>query len=233
LLRISKKKYYNNYYYNNYFIKHSKDSKRIWNGVKQIIYLKKNSNCNLTKIIYNGQELNDSKKIADAFGDYFANVGENLAREIPKVDKSPLDYIHNYSPTNSFYLSPTTSAEIESMITALKLGKATGPSSLPINILKILKQFISKPLEIVFNASFATGIVPSKFKIARVIPVFKKGLQININNYRPISLLSVFNKLLGKLMYNRLSSFFENLNILYDNQFGFRLNIQLSMLFFL
>ena len=51
---------------------------------------KKNSNCNPTKIIYNGQELNDSKKIADAFGDYFANVGENLAREIPKVDKSPL-----------------------------------------------------------------------------------------------------------------------------------------------
>ena len=83
LLRISKKKYYNND-----FIKHSKDSKRIWNGVKQIIYLKKNSNCNPTKIIYDGQELNDSKKIADAFGDYFANVEENLAREIPKVDKN-------------------------------------------------------------------------------------------------------------------------------------------------
>lgn len=108
------------------------------------------------------------------------------------------------------------------MITALKFGKTIGPSSLPINILKIFKKFISKPLEIVFNASFATGIAPSKFKIARVIPVFKKGLQININNYRPISLFSVFNKLLEKLMYNRLSSFLENLNIIYDNQFGFR-----------
>ena len=85
------------------------------------------------------QLVNDSKKIADAFGDYFANVGENRAKEIPKVDKSPLDYyIHNYSPSNSFYLSPTTSAEIETMITALKLGTVTGPSSLPINILKIL-----------------------------------------------------------------------------------------------
>jgi hypothetical protein len=91
-----------------------------------------------------------------------------------------------------------------------------------LNCLQILKQFISKPLEIVFNASFATGIVPSKSKIARVIPVFKKGLQINVINYRPISLLSVFNKLLEKLMYKRLSSFLENLNILYDKQFGFR-----------
>jgi hypothetical protein len=57
---------------------------------------------------------------------------------MPKVDKSALDYIHNYSPSNSFYLSPSTSAEIEPMITALKLGKATGPSSLPINILQTI-----------------------------------------------------------------------------------------------
>ena len=56
-------------------------------------------------------------------------------------------------------------------------------------------------LETIFNTSFLTGIVPDKFKMARVIPIFKKGSQTSLNNYRPISLLSVFNKLLEKLMY--------------------------------
>ena len=54
------------------------------------------------------------------------------------------------------------------------------------------------------------------------IPVFKKGSQTCLSNYRPISLLSVFHKLLEKLMYNRLINFLENHDILFDKQFGFR-----------
>ena len=81
---------------------------------------------------------------------------------------------------------------------------------------------ISKPLEIVFNSSFETGIVPDKFKIARVFPIFKNGLESNVSNYRPISLLSVFNRVLEKLMYKRLIKFNEKRNLIYDKQFGFR-----------
>ena len=81
---------------------------------------------------------------------------------------------------------------------------------------------ISKPLEIIFNASFARGIVPDKFKIVRVLPMFKNGIQTNMSNYRPVSLLSVFNKILEKIMYNRLSNFIEKMNIIYAKQFGFR-----------
>jgi hypothetical protein len=58
---------------------------------------------------------------------------------------------------------------------------------------------ISKPLEILFNVSFSTGIVPSNFKIANVLPIYKNGSPTSTCNYRPISLLSVFNKLLEKL----------------------------------
>ena len=85
------------------------------------------------------------------------------------------------------------------------MRKATGPYSIPSNLLKLLKSMRSKTLEIIFNASFARGIVPDKFKIARVLPVFKNGIQTNMSNYRPISLLSVFNRILEKIMYNRLS----------------------------
>jgi len=89
-------------------------------------------------------------------------------------------------------------------------------------ILKLLKTVLSKPLEIIFNTSFSTGIVPTDIKLANIIPVLKKGSQTYLSNYCPISLLSVFHKLLEKLMYNRLINFLENHQNLFDKQFEFR-----------
>ena len=103
-------------------------------------------------------------------------------------------------------------------------GIATGPFSIPVEILKIIKCVICKPLEILFNASFCLGEVPSSFKIAKIIPVYKGGPQTCLNNYRPISLLSVFNKLMEKLVFNRLTDFLNKKEILYEKQFVFRSN---------
>ena len=65
-------------------------------------------------------------------------------------------------------------------------------------------------------------IVPNNFKLASVIPIHKKGSHTCLSNYRPISLLSVFNKLLEKLMCKRLVSFLEQNKTFFNNQFGFR-----------
>jgi hypothetical protein len=191
-----------NNYYNNYFNNHLNDSKLVWKGIIQIIYMKTPTSSAIpTKIINNGQEITETQKIAEALRKYFAEIGDKLASDIPNVSKSPLKYI-DCQTSDSFYIYPTTSYEIEREIMALKTSKAVGPCSLPIKVLKILQNVTAKPLEILFNTSFSTGIVPENFKLARILPVFKKGDHTNLNNYRPISLLSVFNKLLEKLMYN-------------------------------
>ena len=96
------------------------------------------------------------------------------------------------------------------------------PSSIPISILRILKCELAGPLQSIFNTTFLTGIAPDKFKLARVIPVFKKCSQTNLSNYRPISLLSIFNKLLEKLMFNRLVDFLDKRHLICNKQFGFR-----------
>ena len=67
-------------------------------------------------------------------------------------------------------------------------------------------------------------IVPNKFKSGNIIPVYKNGSRNIISNYRPISLLSVFNKLLEKLMCKRPVSHIDSNNIFSETQFGFRSN---------
>ncbi len=59
-------------------------------------------------------------------------------------------------------------------------------------------------------------------KIARVIPIFKSGDRTLFNNYRPISMLPVFSKLLEKIVAKKLMSFLEGTNQLYTHQYGFR-----------
>ena len=81
---------------------------------------------------------------------------------------------------NSFYFFPVTCSEIETEISKLKTGKSVGPFSIPIEILKMLKACISKPWEIVFNASISTGVVPSDFNIENVVPVFKSPLSLSL-----------------------------------------------------
>ena len=70
---------------------------------------------------------------------------------------------------------------------------------------------------------FNTGIFPDKLKIAKVVPIFKKGDKLNINNYRPISLLPAISKVIEKIMADQLSEFFENMKLLSNSQYyGFR-----------
>ena len=73
-----------------------------------------------------------------------------------------------------------------------------------------------------FNISLQAGVFPDGMKIARVIPAFKNGNINDFTNYRPISLLSQFSKILEKIFHNRMMSFIEEKNILYESQYGFR-----------
>ena len=88
--------------------------------------------------------------------------------------------------------------------------------------LKQIAPTILKPLTLLINQVFNTGIFPDRLKLAKVIPVFKKGDSKLINNYIPISLLPVISKVLEKIIANQLSQYFEDNKLFHDNQYGFR-----------
>ena len=84
------------------------------------------------------------------------------------------------------------------------------------------KSFTTLLIAQIFNVSVSSGSFPAKLKTAKVVPVFKSGDESKPGNYRPISLLSIFNRIFEKLVYKRLIKFVNQHNILYSSQYGFR-----------
>ena len=89
-------------------------------------------------------------------------------------------------------------------------------------MLKLVASVVVVPLCRIINVSFTTGVFPDALKVAKVVALHKGGPSDNLNNYRPISLLSVFDKIIEKIMHRRLCEILDEHDILFSNQFGFR-----------
>jgi len=114
--------------------------------------------------------------------------------------------------------------EIIKIICKFPNSKAPGRDNVNSKILKEISNYIVDPLVYIFDMSFTMGIVPDLPKIAKVVPIYKKVERNLPGNYRPISLLSICDKILEKPMYRGLFNFLEQNSILYEYHFGFRKN---------
>ena len=159
--------------------------------------------------------------IANRFCDYFTNLGVSLANEIPTTFVSPCFFLTgNY--VNSMFLEPISQSEVIDVVKSLRSGSAVGHDKIPMWIVKNSIGLISEPLCNLINFSITTGIVPKQMKIARVLPIFKSGDDRLFSNYRPISVLPIFSKILAKVVYTRRMSYIYLNDILTKNQYGFR-----------
>uniref|UniRef100_A0A8C6SQ40 Reverse transcriptase domain-containing protein n=1 Tax=Neogobius melanostomus TaxID=47308 RepID=A0A8C6SQ40_9GOBI len=122
------------------------------------------------------------------------------------------------------FLKPVEEKEILDIVKGCKNKTSTDYHDMDMKTLKTVIESISKPLTYICNLSLQTGQFPDGMKVAKVIPLFKAGDKHLFTNYRPVSLLPQFSKILEKVYNSRLDSFIERCNLLSDNQFGFRNN---------
>ena len=142
--------------------------------------------------------------------------------KINPSNKSPTDLINQNLNNFKFNVKNLTKSEIleaTKLLADKKTPDHTGISSYFVK--QTIASFIN-PLFHILNLSFNSGVVPLQFKIAKVIPIFKSGDKPSMDNYRPISLLSTFSKIMEKIVALRLTSFLDENNILSKWQFGFR-----------
>ena len=185
---------------------------------------KKNFTPNCIEKTFKGEKLSLTKAIdiANEFNDFYVNVADKILEKTKySGNKHFTQYLRN-SNQNSFLARPTTPQEVADLIKLIDTNKSAGPNSIPNRILKELADAISVPISSICNNSFISGIYPDILKISKVIPIHKKESKLEVANYRPISLLSNIDKILEKLMFNRLYQFLESNKCLYELQFGFR-----------
>ena len=109
------------------------------------------------------------------------------------------------------------------LISKLDIKKACGYDHITNRIIKATAYIVAPFLTRLFNDCIQQGVFPDAYKIAQVIPLFKKGGEKgNRNSYRPISLLPALSKILEKLVSVRVVKFFDANNIFSHHQFGFR-----------
>ena len=105
---------------------------------------------------------------------------------------------------------------------SLKISKITGHDDISYNVVSICFGELCIPLKHIFNLSFENGIFPDSLKIAKLTSAYKSGDSSSLSNYRPISVLPCFSKMLERIMYTRLYSYLQENKILYSKQFGFQ-----------
>ena len=164
----------------------------------------------------------NATELSNVLNDFFSTVGQKLAANVPDTNCHYREYLAKVNFASSFFFDPVILSDIELEISLLPSNKAYGLYSCPVRILKFARNILSSPLAELINLSVQSGKYPSKLKHAKFIPVHKGDDETDPSNYHPISVLSVFNRIFEKTMYNRLKSYIEDNELFYKAQYGFR-----------
>ena len=108
------------------------------------------------------------------------------------------------------------------MIKKLKPKASSGPDGQSSKLLKAIGSVLARTLSIIIIQSLYTGLFPDKLKVAKVLPLYKKGENWLMENYRPISLLSTLSKVFERVVFEQLYEYLHSKNLLYRSQYGFR-----------
>lgn len=173
--------------------------------------------------------LSDGKKKAttnydapDIFNDFFSSIGSHNT-EKPTANGNCAE--NNFLPPagiNNMFLHPVSMDELSKTVNSLKNKKSSGYDDIPTSVIKYVFDTIALPLHYLINLSFSQGVFPTRLKKAHVKPIHKKEDKLDVNNYRPISLLVTLSKIFEKCMSNRLRRFIGANKILAREQFGFQ-----------
>lgn len=179
------------------FEKNNNDCRKTWKIINAIMYNKSHSTQTIQKIVYKDRTITDNLEIAEAFNKHFIEIiegDENEPAQIPLVNP-------NY-PRLEF--TPTTEEEIYGIIKNLNTNSSNGPDGISAKFIQKYRQILVTPFSRLLNKSFSMGVFPEGLKMGAVVPIYKEGNKLSCSNYRPITKLSVIDKIYEQAILVRL-----------------------------
>ena len=203
-----------------------------------ILGKKKKFHCN--KVVVNNETFTSEAKIVESFEKHFTdvykervplfniNTTQRAQESANSVALNIPEHIFLFNSENSA-LNPiaphifTDPDSVKNLLKLLRPKKSSGPDNISNYFLKKISNQAVNFLTILYNNCINNAYFPSLWKTARILPIVKKQNNFDINNYRPISLLSNTGKILERIILNKMNCPLDNpIDPIPDSQFGFR-----------
>ena len=208
--------------YHNSFIQSEGNARRTWKTINNFMFCRQNNQI-VKDVKVNDIFICNSNEISNAFNEHFLTIGPRIAREVPLTSDEESIYLKNITENyNKFCFRLTTTSDVFTHLNRLSKTKATGLDIISVRLIRECTDIISGRLCHLFNKSLISGIFPDDWKCARVTPLFKQGESFDLNNYRPISVISVVAKVFERTVYDQLYNFLNSEEIISKQQSGFR-----------
>lgn len=162
------------------------------------------------------------KLTANELNNNFINATKDILSKLDNNEISPETLVTPPPSSCSFSFKPVSCVKVRDVIKSLKNSKSLDAYGFNTDIIKSVTEAIIIPQTKVINHCISSHVFPDYLKIAKVIPVHKKGDINDPNNYRPISLLPIISKIFEKILYEQIQEYFETNNLFTSSQFGFR-----------
>ena len=206
-------------YYRSKIASQNNNPKRAWNAINNLL----GRSCNdtvINELKISNDSITSPEEMADAFNEYFVQIGPNLACSLAISDVTFDQFV---SPTQSVmsHFRLASANKVFKLLNGLSSTKANGLDKISGKVLKAAASTIAPSLTYIFNNSILTCCFPFDWKMARLLPVYKKGPRSLPENYRPISILPAVSKLMERIIYDQLYRYFNENSILSKQQFGF------------
>ena len=192
------------------------NGKKKWKVLKESLLLEKQGS-SILEITNNNKLETDKQEIANCFTNHFRTCATKLAESLPPGQET----VNIIPKGNNWSFKHTSEIELVKIIKSLIPKNSCGPDLLSNRMLKMEPYIFARILKPLINECIDVGFFPECLKSATLIPIFKKGDNTNLNNYRPISLLPVMSKVFEKVINAQLTRVID-VGFIDENQYGFR-----------
>ena len=177
-----------------------------------------------TQLFYEGKMETSPKGLAKAMNSFFINKVKLLQQNLPPPVNDPLENLTRMmeSRTCTFSLKAVHPDEVLKIVEGLKNSKSTGLDDIDTATMKLVIHDILPALTHVINLSLTTLVFPNLWKLAKIIPLLKKGDPLNPKNYRPVALLPIFSKVLERVIFKQVVNYVEGNGLLHPSHHGSR-----------